>query len=463
MRLNHKNVAITIFFSAIVVAAVCVLAQYLTFDGVVLAAAPTAGMWDEKMQTFRRGLSRKLEKLVWRYGKWSKLTDIVDVKKFKETGTYAGAMSLPTPKNLIHVIKDFEREGGIYMDIPVLVPIGGRGRMGRQGLRGHEVRRALLTKKTCINQLRQGIVVQDNKMSKAVLKKPEIQTALMEKGTEDLSDWFHRRLNMYPYQAILAGYSDNLTDPVAGLNKTVKSHPNTYVQDYGKIPFANVFNAAYETAMSNGLASLVDSPAKHFKFQTIRNLIYLANYHKVQPLMISGKLLYILFIHPAQAWQLKNDPEYQTYVKDAGVRGDANVIWTGQLEGTVIDGALIVIDDTMPAARINGDADYDSDWGTVNYGLSTYMDNPRDAGDRKPAIIAGAGCITAGYGSELSFESETWDYKQFMADGADMIVGFERADIIDDDNYFGYGEGAFYENSTSVVMWTYSKDMIADI
>lgn len=173
--------------------------------------------------------------------------------------------------------------------------------------------------------------------------------------------------------------------------------------------------------------------------------------------------MYILFIHPAQAWQLKGDPEYQAYQKDAGVRGDMNTVWTGALEGTAVEGALIIIDDTIPAARITGDSGYDSTLGTVNYGLSTYMANPRDTAPRKPAIICGAGAVTVGYGSELGFESETADYSQFLGDAADMITGFERCDIIDDDNYFGNGAGAFYENPTSLVLFTYSPDQLTAI
>jgi hypothetical protein len=434
-----------------------------SIPGVVFATLVVGGTYTDQMQIFRRGLSKKLEKLVWRYSKWSKLTDIIDVKKFKEAGTYAGAQSLPTPKNLVGVYKDFEREGGIYMDIPIRTPLTGKGRVGAAPLRGHEEKRKILTKKVAINQLRHAVEIQDNKMSKQMLRKPEIQMSLMERGQSDLQDWFTRRIGAYPYQAILGGYSDNLTDPSWGINFSLKSHPNLYVVDYGKVPFSNVFNAAYETAVETGLATLVAADEKAFKLQTIRNMVYIADQHKVEPILINGKLLYILFIHPAQAWQLKKDPEYQSYVKDAGVRGDQNVVWTGALEGTMVEGCLILIDATIPAARISGDVGYDATFGTVNYGLDTYMETPRDTAPRKPAIICGAGCVSSGYGSELGFESENADYSQFLGDAADMIIGFERADIIDDDNYFGNGAGAFYENASSIVFFTYSPDTLTAI
>jgi len=151
-----------------------------------LAAIVVGGMYSDQMQIFRRGLSRKLDLLTWRYGKWAKFTNMIDVKKYKEAGTYAGAMSLPAPSNLITVVKDFEREGGIYMDTPVLVPLTGVGKVGTAPLRGSEEKRAILTKKVAINQVRHAVGIQDNKMSKQVLRKPEIQMALMERGMKDL-------------------------------------------------------------------------------------------------------------------------------------------------------------------------------------------------------------------------------------------------------------------------------------
>ncbi len=449
---------------AVIWTVVVALFHYLdAHSTVIMATLTVGGMYTDQMQIFRRGLSRKLEKLTWRYGKWSKFTEIIDVKKYKEAGTYAGAMSLPAPKNLITVVKDFEREGGIYMDTPVLVPLTGKGKVGTAPLRGSEEKRKILTKKVAVNQIRHAVEIQDNKMSKQVLRKPEIQMALMERGMSDLQDWFSRRMAMFPYQALLGNYSDNLTDPSYGLNFSIASHPNTYVAGYGKVPFANVFNAAYESAMVTALTTLVDDPTHHFNMQAIRNLVYLFNYHKGVPINIKGHAAPIIFIPPALAWQLMADPEYKESIKFAQDRGDSNALWTGLLEGSFVAGAFIIVDDYVPAAYFSGVTGYDSTLGTVHYGLPTYMANPRDSGTYKPAIVVGAGSISAGYGSELGFDNEKADYSQFLGDAADMIAGFQRSDIIDDDNYFGNGAGAFYENSTSVVEWFYAVDQLTAI
>jgi hypothetical protein len=292
--------------------------------------------------------------------------------------------------------------------------------------------------------------------------------ALMQRGMEDLQDWFSRRTAMFPYQAIMGGYSDNLTNPIYGLNFAIQSHPNMYVAGYGKVPFANIFNAAYETAVANALATLVDDPTHHFSMAQVRNLVYLFNYHLGIPMNIKGHMAPIIFIPPALAWQLIGDPEYRDAIKFAQDRGDTNALWTGLLEGTFVEGAFIIMDDYVPSAYIAGDAGYDATIGTVHYGpyansTPTYMTNPRDAGTRKAAVVVGAGCISGGYASELAYESENADYKQFLGDAADCILGFQRSDIIDDDNYFGNGAGAFYQCATSLEMWFYAQDQLTAI
>lgn len=430
--------------------------------GLMIAGAVIGGTWTPEMAIFRRGLSKKLEKVPYRVSKWSEWTQDVNVNKFKKADTYAGAMSLPKPSNLIYQIRDYQREGGIYMDIPVLVPLTGKGRHGSAPLRGYEEKRKILIKKNAINQIRHAVEIQDSKMSKQVLQKPTIQMALMERAFEDLKDWFTRKLAMQPYLAIMQGYSDNITDPDYGLNLAPKSHPNIYVAGSGKVAFGGTFNGAYETAVATALATLNNASTQGMTFKRLMNMVYLAALHKTQPIVVDNKKLILIILDHVQALQLKQDSEYQAYLKDAGIRGKDNLIFTGQLEGTYIEGAYIVIDETKPAARIAGDDGYDSSLGyTVQYGRTDYMEQDRDNGARRPAVVLGAGAVTCGYGDGLSFESETADYGAFKGDAADMIIGYERADIIDSDNYFGLGANTFYGNFSSFLYFTYGTETIS--
>ncbi|MHB8842360.1 MAG: hypothetical protein ACYC56_11355, partial [Candidatus Aquicultor sp.] len=146
-------------------------------------------------------------------------------------------------------------------------------------------------------------------------------------------------------------------------------------------------------------------------------------------------------------------------------QGKDNPIFTGAMESYIYENAMLIVDDTIPAAYITGDAEFLAARATnglstgVQYGANAdYMDEPRDPGFRKPAIALGAGAILAAEGKGFLLTQETADHGQKLEDGGRMIYGATRADIIDDDNQLGNGAHLFYDNSSSLVYFTYSPD-----
>jgi len=436
--------------------------------------------YNDSMQVYRRALGKKVEKGVWQYGKLAQFTGFIDVAKYRKSGFYGGTMSLKPSGKVIDIRKDFETEGSLQMDIPILYPLTGQGVIGGQELHGNEEQRKILTKKVSLNQIRNAVKIQDNKMSKQALKKPEIQMALMEKGAADLQDWFTRKISFLAYQAALAGYSDNLTDSTNGVGLTIKSHPNLYIKGVGltggKVAFTvaeggtNSFTTAYENSVSSSLKQLYVSgnvAATAFTAQDVRNIVFLGTKHKVQPSeVVDGTFAPILLLHSTQIRQLRSDPEWQQAQRVANVRGEENPVFSGLMEGYLFEGAFIISDDTIPGAYVtssqnsNGVTYAGTAANPVQYGRPDYMLVPRDVSPLKPAILLGVQSITGGYASPIAFEREEWDYSQFIGDAADAILGLERADITDDDGYFGT-RGAFYENASSLVYFTYSPDGIS--
>lgn len=412
--------------------------------------AVMGGMWNEGMSLYRKGLSKKMERAVWLKSKWARFTGIMDVDNFKKAGSYGGTTSLSLSGNLIDVRKEFEREGGGEMEIPVMQPLTNPPTFGTKPMRGREEKRKYYIKKIAINQVRHAVEIQDNKMSKQMLKKPEVQMALMERGQKDLQDYFSRWQAMQPYFALLEGYSDNLTDSENGAGKILKSNPNFYVAGSGKVTFSHT-PSTFETNVGTALSGLADTASDYFGSQTIRNAVYLARQLKFAPIVVNGLEVFPMFITDAQARQLRNDPEWINAQKEAANRGDKNDIFTGVVE-RIYEGALIIVDSTIPSISVTG--------GVPVYRASNYMANPRSIGNIKPAIICGQNAIVGGYGSELGYENETADYGQFLGDEASMICGFERSDIYDVDNFDGNGANRFKENASSAVIATYSPDEV---
>lgn len=426
-------------------------------------------LYTKEMKIYRDLLSKEIEKAVWWKSKWTPFIGLLDYDKFKKNNPYASAPNLMKPSgNVIDVAKEFMRDGGVTMDIPIIYPLIGTGVSGTSPLRGKEETRRIATKRVRVNQKRHAVVIQDNKMSRQVLKKPEVVMALMERGASDLKDWFSRWFSLQPHFTLLTGYSEHLTDTTYGVSVVKRSHPNLYIQGHGRVTHSSGWGTSdYENAVRAGLSTLSTSQSgDYFNTNSLENMVYLARKHKIQPLKVGAYEVYVVFIHSSQAWQLFKDPNFVEPVKLAWERGKDNPLFTGLLEGMIWKGALIIIDDTIPPAYINGDAGFVSSMSTTGdnngvmyFNTNTYMSNPTPTGFRRPAILVGQGAITCGYASELGFETEEADYSQFLADGADMIVGFERADIYDDDGYFGT-RGLFLENTSSLVYFTASPDNI---
>jgi N4-gp56 family major capsid protein len=87
---------------------------------------------------------------------------------------------------------------------------------------------------------------------------------------------------------------------------------------------------------------------------------------KIVPLRIKGKNYYVLFVHPWQAVDLKNDATYNQARREAEVRGSDNPIFTGALG--VWDGVIIHEHEFVPYL--------DTDLAGFNFGAAA-------SGDRK--------------------------------------------------------------------------------
>jgi hypothetical protein len=430
--------------------------------GLLLASVIVGGQYTDAMTHARRLLSAKMEKTTWWKSKWSPYIGLIDKDEFKKVGSHGSMSGIQPTGELIDMVKDFGHKGGIYMDVPIRYPLVAQPTFGSKKLLGSEEKRKVANKKVAINQVRHAVQIQDNKMSRQVLQNPVMRLDLMKRGSADLTDWFSRYLAVQPYYALLSGYSDNLTDTSYGVNMTEKSHPNFYLADAGQVTF-NATPATYETNVATAVDVLGNKgaiPDTAFSTEIIRNMVYSARKHRIQPLKVGGNEYFLIFIHGAQARQLQNDEAWMNAQYDAAEKGKDNQIFTGKIEGRAYEGALFIIDDTIPSVYTTNYPSTEAPSKSYTYyGLSTYMANPRSVGNMKAAILCGAGAITAGYASPLAFSSEQDDYEQFLGDAADMIVGFERADIMDDDGYFGTA-GAFLENNSSLVCVTYSPDTL---
>lgn len=423
------------------------------------------GQYNQDMKAYRAILNREMHLAhMVETPFWSQFIGFIGSEgrypKSVALGSNRTKLLRPTGKP-IEVLTNFEHEGGVTMDIPVVYPLTEPMIYGDKQLLGTEESRKIAYKTVRINQVRKGIKVRDGKMSEQVLKKPEVQKELMTTASIELRDINTRWNGFGVYDAFLRGFSDNLTSTVAdgGLGVTAKSHPNFYVMGSGKAAW-NDNPVTYESNVATALATLTDASTDYFSTRTIEAAVFYASKHKIQPMKFGSQQFYCMVISPAQAIQLWSDQKWLNAQSERiKAEGDKSPLFTGIIEG-VYRGVLIYVDQNAPGTKVTGDTGYDSSRGVVNYGNKNPLENPIDESPRKLAILFGKSAIACGYASALKFEQETWDYGNKKTEGSHMIVGYERSDIYDSDGDFGVS-GNFKENTSSMVIATYSPENVS--
>jgi|GEM_PF-1525283 len=447
-----------------------------TTTGIVSMALIAGGQWNENLTVFRKNLEMKVGKEVWWRGKLGRFTAFIDYQLYKETGSLGTRKGSPKlTQSIIHMVNDFKStKRGVKIDIPLKRPLTGSGRIGVAGLSGHGESQKIFYRKCAINMMRHAFNERDNEMSDQVL--PDQIMKELKDGAGELKDWFSRLIPFEFLFAALTGYSRNLHDTSYGVGYSMRSHPNIYVQSDGQVLFkssagthvAYTFDSGYEKNVATALGTLTDTPSDYFSSQSIRNMVALARGHKIQPIEYQGQEVFLIFITSAQIRQLRQDEDWLKAQHYAAMRGKDNQIFTGLMEGYIYEGALLIVDDTIPGTRISTSSDFDSTYALsttgdvygVQYYPSNFMEIPYDTSPLKPAILLGQGAILGAEGAGFKFTQEISDHGQQIEDGGRMIYGATRADIIDDDNFLGNGANTFYDNSSSLVYYTYSPTTI---
>lgn len=420
------------------------------------------GMFDD-LRSYRKLLSAQMKYAPWYSDSfWVQFMGFIGngEGKYPKTvnlGSTEAKLLSPTGKP-IEVLTNFMNEGSDVMEIPLLNPLTNQPIFESQ-LLGNEEQRNMTYLEVYLHTFRHGVILRDSKLGEQRLKKPEVQKQLMSGAQEDLKDYFRRLIGYQPYLATLEKYSDNLTNTARGGGAmTPILHPNFYVAGTTK-PTWSATPATYATNVANALGTLSDTSAKRMSASMIKSMCRLASQKKIRPThKVGSRLLYDIVISTAGAVDLLLDEEFRTAMNYAYMgQGDKSRLEYGHVNGIVFDNAVIHVDENIPDAKVSGDTGWDSSK-TVSFGNVNYMSDPISTGNKKLAILFGASFIGCGYASPLSFEQETWDYKAKKTEGAEMIVGFTRADIMDYDKR--YGSTDFKENNSSLIVAHWGDDSV---
>lgn len=138
---------------------------------------------------------------------------------------------------------------------------------------------------------------------------------------------------------------------------------------------------------------------------------------KVQPLRIDGRDHYVMWVHPWQAYDLKNNAQFAQAMREAEVRGKDNPIFTGALG--VWDGVILYEHEYVPFLQTTG-ASASNSFRGVSTGTDCAVNAFR-------ALLCGKqAAVLLKAQNDNGWVEETFDYKNKTGFATGIIGGIDK-------------------------------------
>ena len=152
-----------------------------------------------------------------------------------------------------------------------------------------------------------------------------------------------------------------------------------------------------------------------------RMLVELKAYAKdrrLRPLKMNGMETYHVFLHPKQMAKLKLDSDFLANIRNAGVRGDSNPVFSGSV--MTVDG-LVLHENTHVFNTLGATAGVIGDINKLGYkwGSTAAQDGAR-------MLLCGAQAMAYADIGAPAWEEDTWDFKNQNAISIGKIIGFKK-------------------------------------
>ncbi len=370
----------------------------------------------------------------------------------------------------VEVFEEFVADGQIDMRIPVAIRLTGMPIHGDRPLKGNEEAQAIAWRTIKINRTRKA-VSKPTGMSRQITKK--YADYMVNEAAKNLTSWWGEDYHPGNFiLATLAGSSRDLLFPAIAGGRAIGmvSHPNFLVAGDGLVTYSGGRPgvAGYEASVEAAVNGLTDTLSDYFSCNLVRNAVAEAYRAKIKPIVLkSGTAFHVIFCSDAQILQLRADSEYKDWIKRMP-EDLAKHPFAASAE-IYIGGALVIPDLKMWGIRTNAD-DGNVTAGTVQYGpaptaaqvsagwLVGNWINQLDTVNKKCAILMGASALSVGVGERLALKEDVEDYENVKGIGVDTIQSVVRNDIYDQDGKIsGLAAGDFYQNTSSMVIASYSK------
>jgi len=361
---------------------------------------------------------------LWQKELYKNVIDNLYFKKFMGEGE----------NNIIQVKNDLRKSNGDTVTVPLTAKLTGNGITGDSELEGNEEAINAYSDQITIDQIRHAVRLTGK------LDEQKNVYNMRQDGKNKLSMWLQEFIERQIFLKLGSVNNTTITDVAGNVVGTRALWSNTSAQvptadtgaGYGdRYLCADYTNGADSLAATDLLTPELISRAKIKASQKMSS-----GMPKITPLKVGGKNYYILFIHPWQAFDLKNNATYAQAQREAQSRGDDNPIFTGALG--VWDGVVIHEHEYVPFLDISAA-------GNNFYSASTGTDISADC---FRALLCGQqACAFLNTKDSMKMVEETFDYKNKVGYATGLIGGIQKITF----NSIDYGVLALDTAATALV------------
>lgn len=253
---------------------------------------------------------------------WAKelYKDVMDNLYFMQNG-----MMGEDSNNIIQIKNDLEKQNGDTITVGLTAKLTGNGVSGDDELEGHEEAISAYSDQIIIGQKRFGVRLTG--LLDEQVNAYDMRADAKEKLSMRMQEFIERQFFLKMAGVGIA----TLTD----VNGTVISADYAWSNTGDAVPDADQ-SAGYGNRYlcadyTNGSDSLAATDLLTPELISRAKLKAQLAAPKILPLKIKGKNFYLMFVHPWQAYDLKNNATYAQAQREAAERGEDNPIFTGAL------------------------------------------------------------------------------------------------------------------------------------
>jgi N4-gp56 family major capsid protein len=225
-------------------------------------------------------------------------------------------------KSPIYLKADFQKEKGNRITVGLRMKLSGEGVDGDAELEGNEEELSVYDQTVYIDQKRNAVRL------KGRMDEKSSAYNLRTEAKDGLAGWIAEIMEKECFRKLggIVAYTFSNTPTVPSTNRVVyggDASSDSDIDSSDKMTLSLIFKLKA-------------------KAQTVTP--------KIQPIRYQGKDYYVLIIHPRQKFDLTQDSDYTTFMKDAEVRGKDNPLIAGA--DAVVDNVIIHVHNFVPTLSV---------------------------------------------------------------------------------------------------------------